>query len=289
MPPEKRHRFDGWGVPAWVRRSTPVRQLLAGFMLGLGSFLSLLAALRRREPPAQPAERPAVQPSAMATRDQPPPPQEVTDIYPSDVPPLHQVGPDGPIVGADAAAVRQGFEPLSTSTRALGVLAVAFVVVLAGMLWGLWALLHVYLVSDPPDEAAASAAPVLGHAIRSPLEPMPQHDELDWQDLVHQRQREDAQLRRMGWTIDAMTGQAVIPPVATTATVDPLRFPPPFAPVPAGAYEPLAQADVFPPVGAAADADQLRPSAYQPPTDLPDVKDLPAQTGPADRQNVPTR
>jgi len=259
-------------------------------MLGLGSLLSLLAALRSRESADGPPGQPLVQPSATAT-DEPPPPPEVTDIYPADVPPLRQLGPDGPIVGADAAAVRRGFEPLSTSTRALGVLAAAFVVVFAGMLWGLWGLLHVYLAADPPDEAAASAAPVLAHSIRSPLEPMPQHNDLDWQDLVHQRQREDAQLRRMGWTIDPTTGEAVIPPVVTapTAAGDPLRFPPPFAPVPAGAYESLTEADVFPPVGAAADADQLRPSAYQPPTGLPDVKDFPAQTGPADRQNVPTR
>ena len=210
------------------------------------------------------------------------------DIYPAHVSAMHQVGSDGPVVGADAGAVRRGFEPLSTNTRVLGVLAGVFVVLFAGTLWGLWGLLHVYLAVDPPEEAAASAAPVLDHAIRSPLEPMPQHDDLDWQDLVHQRQRADAQLRRMGWTIDG-TGQAVIPPVATETAGDPLRFPPPYAPVPAGAYELLPRADVFPPVGAAADADQLRPSGYRPPTGTTDVKDLPARSGPADRQNVPTR
>jgi hypothetical protein len=284
MPAEERHRFQWWGVTAWLRQSSPARQLLTGYMLGLASFLSLLAALRLRERPARATDKPA----ATATGE-PPSPQEVTNIYPAHVQPVHQFGWDGPIVGADAGAVRQGFEPLSTNTRVLGVLAFAFVVLLAGTLWGVWVLLHVYLAADPPDETAASAAPVLARAIASPLEPMPQHNDLDWQDLVHQRQREDAQLRRMGWTIDPTTGQAVIPPVATTANGDPLRFPPPYAPVPAGAYEPLPQADVFPPVGDAADADQLRPSAYQLPTDTPDVKDLPARTGPADRQNLPTR
>ena len=288
MPFEKRHRFQWWAVPGWVRHATPARQLLAGFMLGLGSVLSLLSVLRLRTPPAQPAEQPAEKPAATATGE-PPPPEEVRDIYPAHVPPLRQLGPDGPVVGADGVAVRQGFEPLSTNPRVLMGVAVVFVVLFAGTLWGLWGLLHVYLATDPPDEAVASAAPVLAHPIASPLEPMPDHNDLDWQDLVHQRQRADAQLRRMGWAIDPATGQAVIPPVATTTAGDPLRFPPPYAPVPAGAYESLPEADVFPPVGPAADAEQLRPSAYQPPTDTPDVKNLPEQTGPADRQNVPTR
>ena len=125
--------------------------------------------------------------------------------------------PDEAEVGASTESVRQGFEPLTTNTRVLRIAVIIGVFIFFGMLWGMWGLLHLEIADSHQADAPRSAAPVLAENIASPLEPMPRHNDLDWQDLVHLRQREDAQFRRMGWTIGKTSGEAMIPKSAAAA------------------------------------------------------------------------
>ena len=288
----------------WTTRYWPARTTLGGFFVGLASFWALLVALRWRRPMPTRARRlfvvtadPALKASSSARpKSLPDPPTK--DLYPRTVSAPHQLGPDGPIVGASPAAVRAGFEPLATSTLALGVLSIVFVVVFSGTLVGLWFLLKLYMVTEKPEQLSESAASPVSHGLLSPLQPSPQNDDLDWQALVHVRQRENLQFRRLGWSINSTTGQAILPrpkgfmpadrAISLPTSVDALRFPPPYATVPAGPYELLSEADVFPPVGAAADSDQMHESIHRPPSATANVDDLPGQSGPADLLNNPT-
>jgi hypothetical protein len=212
--------------------------------------------------------------------------------------PLMSHSDDEAVTGASDESIRQGFEPLSARTTTLVVIGIVSPFVLAGIFWGLWALLGFYMGQPRPEDQQHSAASALLVTPRSPLEPMPQHNELDWQDLVHLRQQEDGQLRKLGLSIDPNTGEPIIPPelsamvtdrYAAGAVPNPLAFPPVIAPVRAGADEPLTRADVFPPVGAAAAAEQTRPSIYQPAPGPRDIKDLPTQSGPPGIHNQPTQ
>jgi len=200
--------------------------------------------------------------------------------------------------GASAESVRQGFESLSTRTGVFVVIAVVSVFALAGIFWGLWALLGCYMDQPRPEDQRHSTASVIQAVPPSPLEPMPQHNDLDWQDLVHLRQHEDEQLRKLGLTIDPNTGEAIVPPeilALSTARYSggsepaPLRFPPVMAPVQAGADESLTRADVFPPVGSAATAEQTRESIYRPAPGPRDINNLPTQSGPPGVHDEPTK
>jgi hypothetical protein len=212
--------------------------------------------------------------------------------------PLARHKDDEAVTGASADAIRQGFESLSTRTTVLLVMAVISVFALAGIFWGLWALLGFYMGEPRPEDQRHSTASALLFTPPSPLEPMPQHNELDWQDLVHLRQHEDQQLRKLGLTIDPKTGEAIVPPKIVAAVSDryagqtepaPLRFPPVLAPVQAGADEPVTRADIFPPVGAAAAAEQTRESIQRPAPGPRDIQDLPTQSGPPGAHNAPTQ
>lgn len=212
---------------------------------------------------------------------------------------LHEPQPQA---GASDESRRQGFEPLSANTRVLRTTFIIFLIVAACMLWGLWGLLRHYLAEPGPQNFYRSAAPVLSATMPAPLEPMPTHNALDWQDLVHLQQRENAQFDRMGWPMNPRTGEATISAAAMTATLaryrgqeaaatgasaEPLRFPPPMAPVRAGPYEGLPLANVFPPVGSAAAEEEVKESIFRPAPGPRDVKDLPTQSGPAGSHNNP--
>jgi hypothetical protein len=203
-----------------------------------------------------------------------------------------------PETGASAEAIEQGFEPLSTRTTVLVVIGIMSAFALAGIFWGLWVLLGFYLREPRVADAQHSVAPILLVTPPAPLEPMTQHNDLDWQDLVHLRQQQDEQLRKLGMTLDPRTGEAIVPPAIAEAITDrysrseapaPLRFPPVMAPVQAGADEPLSEADVFPPVGAAAEAEETRPSIYRPAPGPRDINDLPTQSGPPGAHDRPTQ
>ncbi len=205
---------------------------------------------------------------------------------------------DQAVTGAAAESVRQGFEPLSERTTVMLVLAVSSVIALAGMFWGLWALLGFYLGQPRPEDQRHSTAALLQSVPPSPLEPMPQHNDLDWQDLVHLRQHEDLQLRKLGLTIDPKTGEATVPPNILSVITSrygkgtppaPLQFPPVLAAVRAGADEPLTRADVFPPVGAAASAEQTHESIYRPAPGPREIIKLPTQSGPPGVHDRPTQ
>ena len=211
------------------------------------------------------------------------------------------MGDDNPEIGASSDSIQQGFEPLSTHTRALGVTMAIFVVIAGAMGWGLWVLLAHYLADPRAVDIPGSVAVVLPPSLAAPLAPMPRHNDLDWQDMVHQRQREDEKLRAIGCAIDPVTGEAMLPMAVSMSvqkryansdskfvmTDAPLRFPPPIAPVRTGPAESLPLADVFPPVGSATGAEQLKKSIYRPATGPSDINNLPTQSGPADTQNNP--
>jgi hypothetical protein len=176
----------------------------------------------------------------------------------------HHSGDPAPPSGVSPDAVRRGHESLTTNTRAVGWAMLIFWIMAAFMLWGLWGLMKHYIDEQAPEDAAVSAAPALPVALRSPLEPMPMHNEADWQDLVDLREKENVQFQKLGWNVDQRTGQAMIP-AAVAATIarryggqgaganapSPLQFPPPMAPARAGPQESLDSANLFPPVGAA--------------------------------------
>jgi hypothetical protein len=173
----------------------------------------------------------------------------------------HQAGDSPPPTGVSPDAVRRGHEGLTTDTRALGLSMLIFWIMAALMLWGLWGLMKYYMAELAPEDAAVSAAPALPVAMRSPLEPMPMHNDTDWQDLVRLRERENAQFQKFGWSIDRRTGQAAIPAEVAATIIQryagqparigqsPLRFPPPMAPFRSGPEESLDWANLFPPVG----------------------------------------
>lgn len=202
-------------------------------------------------------------------------------------------------VGASDLAIKQGFEPLSTNTRVLFKLAVYFVILAILLNWMLWALLLHYLGVNRPGDAARAVAPMLDVLPASPLEPMPLHMELDWQDMVHQRQGDNLTFHRMGWKINYGTSEAVIPKAVAAAIIARYggnkvteadagnQFPPPFAPVKIGADTTLVAASQFPPVGTAADANQMAESIYRPPTGMPSIYDLKTQQGPPKMWNDP--
>jgi hypothetical protein len=205
---------------------------------------------------------------------------------------------DEAVTGASDESIRQGFEPLSTRTTVLVVIGVISVFALAGIFWGLWALLGFYMAEPRQADEPHSTASVLRAMPPAPLEPMPLHNVLDWQDLVHLRQLENEQLRKLGLAIDPKTGEASVPPEISAAITDryraeadpaPLRFPPVMAPVQAGADEPLTHADEFPPVGSAATANQTRQSIYRPAPGPAHIKDLPTQSGPPGVHDRPTQ
>ncbi|HEX4125062.1 MAG TPA: hypothetical protein VHY37_10090 [Tepidisphaeraceae bacterium] len=171
---------------------------------------------------------------------------------------------DPPSAGVSPEALRNGHEPLSTHTTALGLTMLIFFIAAGFMMWGLWALMGHYLAENKIEDAPTSAAPQVAVVPSSPLEPMPLHNDADWQDLVHLRNRENEQFFRMGWGMNQRTGEAEMPAAVASAierryggaSVEatqpgPLQFPPPMAPAPAGPQESLDWALYFPPTGGA--------------------------------------
>lgn len=205
-----------------------------------------------------------------------------------------------PNAGVSTDSIHRGFEELQTSTRGLFYFAIIAPVTLTVMLGLLvWLMFH-YLHELRPEDVRASAAPVLPVLPVAPLEPMPQHNDLDWMDLVHLRQDENAQFVRLGWSINQTTGEPIMPASLrrvmrqqyagngpAVASAAGLRFPPVIPPVRVGAMEAAALANVMPPVGSAATAEEQPPSIYRPPEHLRDVKQLPEQTGLPGLQNNP--
>lgn len=199
-------------------------------------------------------------------------------------------GGDG---GVSAEALQKGHEPLQTNTRALRLAAFLFVLTAVVLHTDLWVLERYYVSQPRPTDVSASVATPLATNLRSPLEPMPTHNELDWQDLVRLRQDEDARFAAVGWPLDSATGEPIVPASVIAAVASragiaavklpPPLFPPPLAPVRAGPGEPLTRANVFPPVGAAAEAEELPESIWRPPPGPHDVKDLPTESGPPGR------
>lgn len=120
-------------------------------------------------------------------------------------------------------ARKRGHEPDRLRVRALVWLVIGFVAFAVASHAGLWFLLKGY--TDEPraaDErrsvARAEAAPAAG---APPLQPIPGHDEVPWQDLARVRAKEDDVFAAMGWTVargHARIPDAVIRAVASGRT-----------------------------------------------------------------------
>jgi hypothetical protein len=159
---------------------------------------------------------------------------------------------DPPKAVAPESLIRR-YEPLGISIRGLTLFVFFFLLTAAVLHADLWVLLT-YLSSRPrPQDQSNSIATLITPPPYPPLQPMPAHMNLAFQDLVQLRHAEDDRFRRTGWRIDPVTGQAVIPDriikqlTAAGRGATPL-FPPVLPPVRSGRAVPDARAGTFPPV-----------------------------------------
>ncbi len=163
----------------------------------------------------------------------------------SDIDPQKAVSPESLI---------RRYEPLGVSSKGLLLFVFFFLLTAVVLQADLWVLLT-YLVSRPrPQDQSDSIATLITPPPYPPLQPMPAHMNLPFQDLVLLRRKEDDRFRRSGWRIDPVTGQAVIPDSivkqlgARSGAGSNWLFAPALPPVRSGHAVPEARWGVFPPV-----------------------------------------
>lgn len=109
-----------------------------------------------------------------------------------------------------AEALERGYQEEDLKLRWLAYFAVALLVLGATTFVGLWWLLR-SLEGDRPVDRPRSVVVDTPPVPQTPLQPRPDHDTSDKQDMNAMRDREDEIFARLGWSVDARRHHATIP------------------------------------------------------------------------------
>lgn len=108
-------------------------------------------------------------------------------------------------------ALALGYEPEAVGRRAMVILLFYFVLMAVVLHVFLWAVMTHYIMRDRAVDYPASIVSDEGAPPPPRLQPVVQHDDLPYQDLVRLRVEEDQVFARLGWLVNAQTHELRVP------------------------------------------------------------------------------
>jgi hypothetical protein len=123
-----------------------------------------------------------------------------------------------------AEALKLGYQPDATPARGLLVFVLASVVVLAGVLAVVRWLMNSIESHDAARDVPRSVVPVQTQLPPDPrLQPSPEHNAMDYQDLARLHEREDEIFTKIGWSKQPGATSFDIPPAIVRQVADEQR------------------------------------------------------------------
>ena len=107
-------------------------------------------------------------------------------------------------------SLQRGYESLSVSNRGLLIFVICFVLVGAGVQWGLWGFLNGLGGITREADVPQSAVPQVNPFAAPHLQPTEQHPHQPSQDLEALRNQDRSVFQKLGWSTDS-AGTPVIP------------------------------------------------------------------------------